>query len=112
MRALVGQEHEGQGVAVRAEQALHLDGVEHPLVGAIEQQGREHGGLARRGLNRHKVRIGGRQVVIANADIAVIAAHQHERVAGLDGRVAELVGDGDQLAIDDVVVGDRGQQRT
>ena len=48
-------------------------------------------GLARRGLNRHKVRIGGRLVEITNAYVAVIAAHQHERVAGLDRRVAELV---------------------
>jgi hypothetical protein len=47
------------------------------LVRAIEQESREHRGLARRGLNRHKVRIGGRLIKITNAYVAVIAAHQH-----------------------------------
>ena len=44
-----------------------------------------------RGLDRHKVRVGGRQVEIAKADVAVIAAHEIDRVAGLNWRVADLV---------------------
>jgi hypothetical protein len=46
------------------------------------------------------------EVEIAKDNVAVVAAHQHKRIAGLDWRVAELVRDGDALAIHDVVVGE------
>ena len=49
--------------------------------------------------------------VIADDDVAVIAAHQLDRVAGLDGRVPELIRNEDALAVDDVDVGNARQQR-
>src|SRR4029077_6960105 len=49
--------------------------------------------------------------VVADGDVAVIAAHQLDRVARLDGRVSELVRNINALALNDVIVGDARQQR-
>ena len=109
--ALVRDRHERQFVVVRAEQALHLDALEHPLVGRADVQGREHRRLARRSLDCDETRVDDLLQVIADDDVAVIAAHQLDRVAGLDGRAPELVRNVNALAVDDVVVGDARQQR-
>jgi hypothetical protein len=42
--SLIRKLHKSVRIAVRAHQALHLDGIEHPLVRAVDVQGREHGG--------------------------------------------------------------------
>ena len=58
-----------------------------------------------------KSELGTWRVKYPNDDVAVIAAHQLDRVAGLDGRVADLVRNDDALAVDDVEVGNARQQR-
>ena len=65
-------------------------------------QGREHGTWPGAAWTVTKSELVVGQVEITNADVAVIAAHQHERVAGLDWRVAELVRNVDATGVGDM----------
>ena len=64
-----------------------------------------------RGLDCNETWVDDLLQVIADDDVAIIAAHQLDRVARLDGRASELVGNVNTLAVNDVEVGDARQKR-
>src|ERR1700678_3381499 len=111
LRSLIPNGHQRLFVIVCAKQALHLDAIEHPFVGRSDVERQEHRRLSRRGLDGDETRVDDLLQVVADDDVTVIAAHQLDRVAGLDGRAPELVRNVNALAINDVKVGHARQQR-
>src|SRR5262249_38087789 len=58
-----------------------------------------------------EVRVGDLGIEDPNDDVAIVAAHELDRVARLDGRVAGLIGGDDALAVDVSEIRDARQER-